>query len=61
MFSTWRGLGRFKDVNRRTAADKILCDKAYNIATNPKYNGYKFGLASVVYDFFDEKAFLWSS
>ena len=30
----------FKDWNRRTTADKILDDKAFNIAKNPKYNRY---------------------
>ena len=45
----------FKDLNRRTAADKVLPDKAFNIAKNPKYDGYQRGLASVVYNFFDKK------
>ena len=27
--------GDFKDLNRRTAADKLLCDEAFNIARNP--------------------------
>ena len=31
--------GDFKDLNRRTAADKVLRDKAFNIAKNPKYDG----------------------
>ena len=31
----------FKNLNRRTAADKVLCDKAFNIAKNPKYDGYQ--------------------
>ena len=30
----------FKDLNKRPAADKILHDKAFNIAKNPKYDGY---------------------
>ena len=46
----------FKDLNRRTAADKVLCDKAFNIAKNLKYDGYQCGLASMVYKFFDKKA-----
>ena len=50
--------GRFKDLNRRTAADKALRDKAFNIATNPKYDGYQRGLASMVYKFFDKKKLL---
>ena len=39
----------FKDLTRRTASDKIFCDKAFNIAKNPKYNGYQRGLSSMVY------------
>ena len=30
-------------------------DKAFNIAKNPKYDGYQRGLASVVYKLFDNK------
>ena len=41
----------FKDLTRATASDKILRDKALNIATNPKYEGYQRGLASTVYEF----------
>ena len=45
----------FKDLTRRTASDKILRDKAFNIARNPKYNGYQRGIASMVYNFFVKK------
>ena len=45
----------FKDLKKRTAADKFLRDKAFNIAKNPKYVGYQIGLASMVYTFFDKK------
>ena len=45
----------FKDLTRRAASDKILCNKAFNIAQNPKYDGCQRDLASVVYKFFDEK------
>ena len=48
--------GDFKDLTKRTTSDKILCDKAFNIAKNPKYDGYKRGLASMVYKFFDKKS-----
>ena len=41
--------GDFKDLTRRTASDKILHDKALNIAKNPKYDGYQSRLASMVY------------
>ena len=40
----------------RTKADKVLRDKAYDIASNPEYNGYQRGLASMVYKFFDKKS-----
>ena len=45
----------FKDLKIRTVADKVLRDKAFNIAKNPKYDGYQRGLASMVYKFFDKK------
>ena len=48
--------GDFKDLNRRTAADKVLRDKAFDIAKNSEYDGYQRGLASMVYNFFDKKA-----
>ena len=44
-----------KDLVNRTEADKILKDKACDIASNPEYNGYQKGLASMVYKFFDSK------
>ena len=48
--------GDFKDVLRRTASDKVLRDKAFNIAKNPKYDGYQKGLASMVFKFFNKKS-----
>ena len=48
--------GDFKDIARRTASEKFLRDKAFNITRNPKYDGYQRGLASMVYNFFDKKA-----
>ena len=44
-----------KDLTKRTVADKILKNKAFDIAKNPKYEGYQRGLASMVYKFFDSK------
>ena len=40
--------GDFKDLKKRTAADKVLRDKAFNIAKNLKYHGYQRGLGSMV-------------
>ena len=45
-----------KDLINRTEADKFLRDKAYDIASNPKYDGYQRGLVSMVYNFFDKKS-----
>ena len=47
--------GDFKDLNKRTASDEVLPDKAFNIAKNLKYDGYQRGLALMVYKFFDKK------
>ena len=47
--------GKSKDLARRTQSDKLLRDKAFKIATDPKYDGYKRGLAAMVYKFFDKK------
>ena len=47
--------GDFKDLARRTVSDKVLRDKAFNIAKNTKYDGYQRALASMVYNFFDKK------
>ena len=44
-----------KDLTKRTVADKILKNKAFDIAKDPKYHGYQRGLASMVYKFFDSK------
>ena len=43
--------GDFKDLNRRTIADKVLRGKAFNIAKNPIYDGYQCGLASTISKF----------
>ena len=48
--------GDFKDLAKRTIADKVLQDKAFKIASDQKYDGYQWGLASMVYKFFDKKS-----
>ena len=47
--------GDFKDLAKRTAADKVLKDKVFSIPKDPKYDGCQRGLASMVYKFFDKK------
>ena len=47
--------GDFKHLKKRTAAEKVLRDKAFNISRNPKYDGHQRGLASMVYQFLVKK------
>ena len=46
--------GDFKDLVKRRASDKFLRDKAFDIAKNPKYDGYQRGIASMVCKFFEK-------
>ena len=46
--------GDFKDLPRKTVSDKLLHNKAFNIAKNSEYGGYQRGLASIVYKFHEE-------
>ena len=48
--------GDFKDLTKRTTSDKILHKKAFNIAKNPKYDGYQRGLASMFNNIFEKKS-----
>ena len=48
--------GKSKDLAKRTQSDKVLRDKAFKIAGDPKYNDYQRELASMVYKFFDKKS-----
>ena len=43
--------GDFEDLAKRIASGKVLGDKAFNIAKNPKYDEYQRRLASMVYNF----------
>ena len=44
---------KYKDVENRLISDQKLKNSAYDIASNPKYDGYQRGLASMVYKCFD--------
>ena len=48
--------GKSKDLVKRTQSDKVLRDKAFKIASDPIFDGYQRGLASMVYKFFDKKS-----
>ena len=47
--------GKSKDLVKRTQSEKVLRDKVFKITSDPKYDGYQRGLASMVYKFFDKK------
>ena len=49
--------GKSKDLLRRTQSEQFLRDKAFKIASDPKYDRYQRGLASMVYMFFDKKSY----
>ena len=48
--------GKSKELATRTQSDKVLTDKAFKTASDPKYDGYQRGLASMVYNLFDKKS-----
>ena len=48
--------GKSKELPKRTQSDKVLRDKAFKIASDPKYDGHQRGLASMAYKFFDKKS-----
>ena len=48
--------GKSKDLAKRTQSVKTLRDKAFKIASDPKYDVYQRWLASMVYKFFDKKS-----
>ena len=47
--------GDFKDLTRGTASDKILRNKAFNIAKNAKYDGHRRGLDSIIHKIFHKQ------
>ena len=40
--------GKYKDLGKRTQSDKVLKDKTFAFANNPKYDEYQRGLSSMV-------------
>ena len=57
MFQHDRAYEDFKDLTRRTAADKVLCDKVFNIVKDSKHDGYQGGNAWIACNCFDKKNF----
>ena len=54
-FQHYMAYGKYKDLNKRTQSHRVLTDKAFEIASNPKYGGYQ-RLASMVFRFFGKKS-----
>ena len=48
--------GDFIEFPRRAASDEFLLDKAFDIAKNPKFDGYQCGIVWMVYTCFDKKS-----
>ena len=48
--------GKSKVLVKRTESDKVLRDTAFEIASDPNCDEYQWGLASIVYNFFDKKS-----
>ena len=48
--------GKSKDLVKHLKLQVVSKNKAFKIASDPKYNGYQRGLASMVYKFFDKKS-----
>ena len=48
--------GNTKDLVKRTQSDKVLKNEAFKIGSDPKYDGYQRGLASMVHKFIDKKS-----
>ena len=55
-FQHYMAYGKSKDLVKRTQSDKVLKDKVFKIASDPKYDGYQRGLAPMVYKIFDKKS-----
>ena len=56
MFSAWYGVWQIKRFNKKNLIRQCFKSKAFKIASDPKYDGYQRGLASMVYKFFDKKS-----
>ena len=51
-FQQDKAYGDFKNLLRKTASDKILRDKAFDVVKNLKHDTYQRGFASIVYNLF---------
>ena len=55
MYDKSKDYGKSKDLVKRRQSDKVLKEKAFKTASNPKYDDYQRGLASTICKFFERK------
>ena len=48
--------GKYKDLTKKTQSGNVLREKLFEIASNPRFDGYQRGLTLMVYRFFDKKS-----
>ena len=48
--------GKSKDLAKRTQSGKVMKDKAFKIASDPKCDDHQRGLVWIIYKFFDKKS-----
>ena len=50
--------GTYKGLASRIISHKVLCDKAFKIASSPQFNGYQRALVSLICKLFDKKSMI---
>ena len=50
--------GTYKGLASRIISHKVLCDKAFKIASSPQFNGYQRALVSLIRKLFDKKSMI---
>ena len=55
-FQCYMAYRDFKDLEKRTASNKVLRNKAFNVAKNPKLDAYQRRLASTIYKYLNKKS-----
>ena len=48
--------GKYKDLTKKTQSGNVLREKLFEVASNPRFDGYQRGLTLMVYRFFDKKS-----
>ena len=48
--------GKYRDLTEKIQSGNVLREKLFEITSNPRFDGYQRGLASMVYRFLDKKS-----